>query len=116
MCCNNSFGNTNIKELKNLNTHWTPTQHLLSNIVSTAAILDSGASNHYLKTSVPLNKSKLTTVGPIVTLPNGETMTASHQSSLELQQLCHAGNRAYLFPSLQSANLLSIGQLCDDGC
>ena len=57
-----------------------------------------------------------TPFGPIVTLPGGDHMKATHETSLEIPQLSSIGNTAYLFPKLKSANLLSIGQFCDDGC
>lgn len=54
--------------------------------------------------------------GPEVTLPGGDTMKATHSTSLNISQLSKAGNLTHLFPKLKSANLLSIGQFCDDGC
>ena len=80
------------------------------------AIFDSGASNHYFKVNAPVHHLKPTAFGPTVTLPGGDTMTATKQGSLTIPELSWHGNNVHVFPKLQSANLLSIGQFCDDGC
>ena len=54
--------------------------------------------------------------GPQVRLPDGNGMTATHETNLNIPQLSKQGNLAYIFPNLTSANLLSVGQFCDDGC
>ena len=83
---------------------------------SDSAVIDSGASNHYLTKNAPCSKAKPIFFGPIVTLPGGDTMQANKQTSLEHPQLSPSANKAYIFPALKSANLLSVGQLCDDDC
>ena len=79
-------------------------------------LFDSGASNHYLKKNAPCNNKKAIKNGPIVTLPGGDSMEPTHETSLNIPALSEAGNKAYVFPKLKSANLISVGQLCDDNC
>ena len=99
-----------------LNKHKTPTPLIPKSRCTSKAIFDSGASNHYFQIKAPLQNKERTLLGPSVTLPDGNTMKATHSTSLQLPQLSPNGNLVHLFPQLKSANLISIGQLCDDGC
>ena len=100
----------------NFISHTTPTQSYLHALMKDVAILDSGATNHYLKGTTKTPTTKLVKFGPVVHLPDGDTMQATHSTSLQIPELSPTGSQAYLFPKLKSANLLSIGQFCDDGC
>ena len=100
----------------NFISHTTPTQSYLNALMKDVAILDSGATNHYLKGTTKTPTTKLVKFGPVVHLPDGDTMQATHSTSLQIPELSPTGSQAYLFPKLKSANLLSIGQFCDDGC
>ena len=43
-------------------------------------------------------------------------MQSSHSTNLPFHGLSENATCAHIFPALATANLLSIGQLCDDGC
>ena len=79
---------------------------------------DSGASRHYVKES---DQHVLTNIssssGPTVYLPNNNTMTSFKAGSLPLPAiLSSSATKAHIFRDLQSASLVSLGQLCDDNC
>ena len=59
------------------------------------AILDSGATNHYLKRNTNAKSTELATLGPIVHLPDGDTMQATHTTSLQMPKLSQQGKQAY---------------------
>ena len=92
----------------------------MSNVVtsSTPDIMkaDSGATITYLKSE---HKKYLHNVepllhGPHAILPNNTSIQASASGNLQLHsKLKHS---ALIFPELHSESLLSIGQVCDDGC
>ena len=55
--------------------------------------------------------------GPTVHLPNGETISASMQGFLTCSsKLSKQAQLVHVFPDLHSTSLISLGQLCDDGC
>ena len=43
-------------------------------------------------------------------------MKSTHTASLPIPSLSPAANQVHMFPQLQTSNLLSLGQLCDDDC
>ena len=50
-------------------------------------------------------------------LPDADKITPSHQGSLNLHnKLSQAAKVGTILPQLKSSSLLSLGQLCDDGC
>ena len=63
-----------------LNTHRTPPTHLKSSGSSNDATFDSGASGHYLTKDAPVQSKTCSYFGPIVHLPEGNTMKASHDT------------------------------------
>ncbi len=70
----------------------------------------------------PLTMLTPTTTGTSVTLPDGNFMKATHESVLPFSNdtpppsLSTKALTTQVFPSLSSANLISVGQLCDDDC
>ena len=55
--------------------------------------------------------------GPRAMLPNKETITATHKGALSMfADLSKYATEAFVYPKLTNKSLLSIGQLCDDGC
>ena len=50
-----------------------------------------------------------------VTLPDNSTMTNTHEATLRIPGVSMTASKAYVFSNMASS-LLSIGQLCDDGC
>ena len=49
-------------------------------------------------------------------MPNGRTIGATHYALLNLPQFLPESRKAHIFLHLQSGTLLSIGNLCNDGC
>lgn len=78
---------------------------------------DCTASHHYVR---PSDVNVLTNVrkyaGQSVTLPDGDKIAPSHQGELPVQGLSQEARTATVLPRLKSSTLLSLGQLCDDGC
>ena len=80
---------------------------------------DTGASNHYFsaKDAPVLTQLKKVTFGPTVTLPDMSTIQADQQGFLPLpNSISPEGSKAHVFEDITNASLISIGQLCDDGC
>ena len=50
-----------------------------------------------------------------VALPNGGLMSSTETTNLNIPGSTTQGQKAHIFNELQSGNLLSVGQLCDDG-
>ena len=79
---------------------------------------DSGATKHYLTSedsTILLNKQVYHGKG--VTIPNSTQLKPSHQGLLPLSNLLtSAAKTATVLPQLSNSSLISMGQLCDDGC
>ena len=77
---------------------------------------DSGATTTYLKEEHSKFFCNLHILqnGPRAVLPDNTTIAASAQGELPLHPLVTP--KALIYPHLKSESLLSIGQLCDDGC
>jgi hypothetical protein len=52
----------------------------------------------------------------MVRLPNGATMESYHTAELDIPELNAAASKAHVFPGMANHSLLSVGQLCDEGC
>ena len=79
---------------------------------------DSGATSHYVRDQ---DKACLTNPtpysGPSVLLPDADSIPPSQQGTLTLHHdLSRQAQIGTVLPQLQSSSLLSLGQLCDDGC
>ena len=80
--------------------------------------IDSGASGNYLRHQdqhIAKYKQNINN-GPAVTLPDNTDIRPSSKGHLNLPGLSPSATNSYIFPDLKSASLLSVGQLCDDGC
>ena len=79
---------------------------------------DSGATSHYIREedqSCLLNIQKHQ--GPTITLPDASTLTSTKLGTLPLPTtLSSKAKYANIVPGLKSASLISLSQLCDDGC
>ena len=77
---------------------------------------DSGATTTYLKKEHAKFLRNLQSLqnGPKAVLPNNTTIAAAAQGDLPLHPFLTP--KALIYPQLKSDSLLSIGQLCDDGC
>ena len=96
-----------------------PPPNCIQNCNNVVAKADSGASKHYFTQNDKIALTSIQNVlnGPQVSLPNGTTVQASESGMIPLHSsLSATAQKAHVFPSLTSASLISIGQLCDDGC
>ena len=80
--------------------------------------MDTGATHHFFtKSSTPvLSNINLVADGIRVLLPNNAVIESTHKAHINIPTLPPAATETHLFSSLASGNLLSIGQLCDNGC
>ena len=77
-------------------------------------LADTGCTSHYITTHTNLQHEKPSQLQ--VKLPNGDILRSSGATKIPLPTLSNKAQEAHIFPELTSANLLSIGQLCDDNC
>ena len=90
----------------------------LNNLI-VALKADTGASKNFIR---DLDVSFLKQIqniinGPIARLPNNSTIQAHKKGELPFSNhLSNKAKEALVFKDLKNASLLSIGQLCDDGC
>ena len=79
---------------------------------------DTGTSNHYWRVQDQHNLHDIKKgAGPSVQLPTGETIHSTANAQLPLSsEFSKFAKQALILPQLASSNLVSIGQLCDDGC
>ena len=93
-----------------------PVAPLLSTKRITAKI-DSGASKHYFTKDAKhvLHNVHTITNGQSVSVPNGETISPDERGYLNLPHVSSHAKSTTIFPKLQQS-LISVGQLCDDGC
>ena len=79
---------------------------------------DSAASDHYWRepdAHVLMNIQQ--SLGSQVLIPNGASITSTKKEILPLSKyLTEEGYKAKILSGLESASLLSLGKLCDDGC
>ena len=82
---------------------------------------DAGTTGHFvqkpqhLSYDGPIFNVQQTAIPISVTLPDNSTMTNTHEATLRLPGVSPSASKAYVFNNMASS-LLSIGQLCDDGC
>ena len=55
-------------------------------------------------------------IGPTVFLPNNQSITSNATGNLPIPTLSTTSTQAHILPGLKNSSLLSLGQLCDDGC
>ena len=79
------------------------------------AILDSGASSHFLQINAPLLQKRKTKKPIIVTVANGEKASSTHEGFLDVPGLPAAARNAHVIPGIKHS-LLSIVQLSNAGC
>ena len=80
---------------------------------------DSGATKHFLKyvdRALLQHLIKLSN-GPLAMLPDQRLIKPSHSGHLTLSpHLSSEATHALVYPGIHNESLISIGQLCDDGC
>jgi hypothetical protein len=80
------------------------------------AILDSGATSHFLTTIAPATNIIPATVPLIARLPNGNKVQSTHTCSLHLPALLVGARAAHIIPGLVYHSLLSVVTMCNAGC
>jgi hypothetical protein len=80
------------------------------------AILDSGATSHFLTTNAPAMNILPTTKPIIAPLPNGKRVHSTHTCTLDIPALPPSARAAIIIPGLASHSLLSIVSLCNTSC
>jgi hypothetical protein len=80
------------------------------------AILDSGATSHFLTTNTPAINILPTAMPIIAYLPNGERVRSTHTCTLDIPSLPPGACAAHIIPSLALHSLLSIVKMCNAGC
>ena len=89
------------------------------NTTTVIAKADSGATRHYFRATdaTVLKNQQDDSSGPTVTLPDNTTITATKKGEVPLStKLTTKATTAHVLNDLQSASLISLGQLCDDDC
>ncbi len=123
------MGSNKLVTSVNKNHHPTPTHNyalaasiLLKTIdvdaatIKQWAILDSGATSHFLTTDAPATNIVLATVPLIACLPNGDKVQSTHTCTLDLPDLPAGAQVAHVIPGLASHLLLSIITMYSTGC
>jgi hypothetical protein len=77
--------------------------------------VDSGCTEHFLLVNAPCLKKVKSRTPLTVRLPNGATMESSDTAELDIPELSAAASKAHVFPRMSNHDLLSVGQLCDEG-
>jgi hypothetical protein len=80
------------------------------------AILNSGATSHFLTTNAPASNIIPATVPLIAHLPNGDKLQLTQTCTLDLPKLPPGAQTAYIIPGLASHSLLSVIAMCNAGC
>jgi hypothetical protein len=80
------------------------------------AILNSGATSHFLTTNAPATNIIPATVPLIARLSNGNKVQSKHTCTLNLPALPVGARAAHIIPGLASHSLLSIVTMYNAGC
>jgi hypothetical protein len=80
------------------------------------AILDSGATSHFLTTNAPATNIIPAAVPLIARLPNGDKVQSTHTCTLNLPALPVGARAAHIIPGLASHSLLSVVTMGNARC
>ena len=80
------------------------------------AILDSGATSHFLVTEAPTSEMTIATMPIRVTIPDGSQVQSMHTCKLAIPELPDVARIGHIIPDLASHYLLSVVKLCNVGC
>jgi hypothetical protein len=80
------------------------------------SILDSGCTINFLSAAAPCSDKQAAYVPLNVNMPNGTTIQSSHTCNLLLTDLPPQARQAHILPELVHNSLVSVAQLCDNGC
>ena len=81
---------------------------------SIECIVESGCTKHYIQKDNRLQEKPSDETLEVI-LPNGQTMSSTSSTQLNIPCSSKHGKQAHIFNKLTSGNLLSVEQLCDDG-
>ena len=79
------------------------------------AILDSGATSHFLATTAPITNITPASKPLTVKLPDGACVSSTHTCKLTLPQVPTRAREGHIIPWLASYSLLSVVKLCNAG-
>ena len=79
---------------------------------------DSAATAHYIRSQdADVLENKTNIKGPTIKQPDNTDLASEGSGTIPLSKhLSAEAQTAMIIPNLKSASLISIGQLCDDGC
>ena len=80
------------------------------------AILDSGATSHFLVIAAPMTDRQEAKNPLGVKLPDGARVSSTHTCTLAITDLPAKARIVHIIPGLAAHSLLSIVQLCNAGC
>ena len=92
------------------------TVQLNTDAIKNWAILNSGATSHFLTSTATATNIQPTTTPIIARLPNGERVTSTHTCTLDIPALPAAARQAHIIPNLASHSLILVVTLCNAGC
>ena len=85
------------------------------NAVKNWAILDSGATSHFLTLAAPTTNITPTTKPIVAQLPNGDRATSTHTCTLDIPMLPSVACIAHIIPHLASHSFILVVMLCNAG-
>ena len=90
---------------------------IISELLDSPAIMDSGCTSHFISPNAPVTDKRIANPSIPISLPNGSVINSSHTATLQLHPaLPVEANTAHIIPAFSNNSLISIGQLCDNGC
>jgi hypothetical protein len=78
--------------------------------------MDSRCTSVFLSAAAPCSGKQAAHVPLNVNMPNGTTIQSSHTCNLLLTGLPSQARQAHILPGLMHNSLISVGQLCNNGC
>jgi hypothetical protein len=79
-------------------------------------ILDSGCTSNFLSATAPCSGKQAAHVPLNVNMHNGTTVQSSHTCDLLLTNFPPQARKEHILPGLLHNSLISVGQLCNNGC
>ena len=77
---------------------------------------DAGATGTFLLPGAPVKNLRAATTPLKILLPDGGVIKSTHQCHLDIPWLPNEATKAHIVPGLAHTSLISIKQLCDNGC
>ena len=85
-------------------------------IAENMAVVDAGATGHYVLPGTPVTNVKVARHPLKINLLDGDCLTSTHTCKLDIPWLPNDAKEAHSVPGLAHASLISIKILCDAGC